>query len=164
MAGPYGITQLSKEGVSAVTSTNTVELGTRAWYAGVEYVHVYNMSTSTIAVGMGVVTSAASAFSVTVSSVVYDTCFGVCRNVEVGPTQYFWACVRGKTEVQNVPDQAVGDLSAVTGAGIALADIGQFIGITTGATGYTFSHKNCGVLLESAATNSLGAAYVNCLG
>ena len=170
MAGPFGYPQGFTESVSAVTSTNSVQLGERRWEGGCEYVYMYNMSTSTIGVGYGVVQSAASAFSMTLSSITGDKCFGVVKNAQIGPTQYGWICVKGVTQVQ-LTDSAVANHTAATGAGINLVSDGTFMGITngddfisTGTTGLTWSIMDCGTTLESIATNSAGAAYVHCYG
>ena len=159
MAGTHGYQQLFTESVSTVTLTPSVALGTRRLEDGVEYLYVYNAGTTVLA-GMGVIPSLMSGFSVVVSSVTGDACFGVVTNTDLATSCYGWLAVKGVVTV----DMVNNDVTAVTGKGIMLQTNGSFTTVTTGVTGSTWAHNACGTLLVSVASGSSGKAYINCLG
>lgn len=156
----YGYRNLFEETVSQITATNSVALGTRRIENGKEYVYVYNMATSTAQVGYGVVNSAASAFSVTVSSVIGEKAFGVVQNTDLEPANYGWVQVKGFAEVE------IGGttVTASAGRGIYLIADGVVEPVTTGATGSTWVAANFGICIDEIATGASGTAYINCLG
>lgn len=157
---------LFTESVSAVTSTATVDLGTRRRQGLNEYVYVYNKSTSTIQIGLGAVYSASSGYSVTVSSVTGDVCAGVVKHNDIGPTQYGWLCVKGPCSVE-IGDDVAGSRTAATGAPIALMSDGEFYPLAAGSsgTGTTWGAFGvAGVCVETINTTASGTAMLNCNG
>ena len=160
MAGTHGYQQLFTESVSTVTATNSVTLGTRRVESGVEYVYVYNAGT-TAAVGYGMIQSLMSGFSVVVSSVSGDPCFGVVANTDLEATSYGWIAVRGPVHIDMA---GMNHCTAATGMGILLQTNGSFYTVTTGATGSTWAQNKCGYTLTTINTASTGAAYITCVG
>lgn len=156
----YGYSQCFEETASAVTATNSVALGTRRNYNGVDYVYAYNASTSDISPGYGVIASLNSGYSVTLSSVTGDFCLGVVHNATALAGNYFWLAQRGFVTAE-VGDTVIGNHTAGTGVGIALMTNGKFYGITSGATGSTWSYTKCGITCESIETTSSGRVYIN---
>lgn len=149
-----GLQQLFEESVSAVTATNSVELGTERWEDGRKYVYMYNKSTSTASTKYGVVYSASSGYSVTISSVGGEQLAGVVYNADIPPTEYGWVCVKG-----HVPLTSSGNSAIAAGNRVVLDAAGTFTR-STGGTGYT----GVVVALPTGATETAGtfAAFVNC--
>jgi hypothetical protein len=96
--------QLFTESVSAVTATNTVELGTRRWHDGLEYCYVYNGG-GTAAVKTVVILSGVTGYTVAVTyasgAAICPTPFGVVRNAELTAAYYGWVVTKGFTDVYN---------------------------------------------------------------
>jgi hypothetical protein len=157
---PYGYRQLFEESVSQITATNSVPLGSRRIEGGKEYVYVYNMSTSTAQVGYGVVPSAASGYSVTVSSVIGEKAFGIVQNTDLEPANYGWVQVKGIASVE------IGGTTVTcsAGRGVYLIADGLVEPVQTGATGSTWVAANFGMAIDEIATGASGNAYINCLG
>jgi hypothetical protein len=81
MGSLYASPSIFTESVSAVTATNTVDLGTMRYEKGNEYRYVYNDSGSAITRGYGVaLTSGGSGYSVVCASAVST---GMCHGVPV---------------------------------------------------------------------------------
>ena len=152
----YGLQQVFEESVSAVTATNTVELGTERWQDGVKCIYVYNKSTSTAAVKHGVVYSASSGYSVTVSCVAAagTRCAGVVVHTELDPSDYGWIAVKGNVHVTSSGLSAIvqGDKIYMDG------ETGTF-GRPTGGTGWT-GHV-AGEATGSTDTAGTFAAFIN---
>lgn len=162
---PYGYAIPREETPSAVTSTPSVKLGERTVYNNVEYVYVYNACDSLIYPGNGVIMTANSGYSVMVTSVAGDACFGVCVNATASTGSYFWLAQRGlvKVRVQDL------DSAAVAGEGLILEDNGEFRSVphtasatTSGATGRTYAYQSCGHIIDSIASGSSGYAWIRC--
>jgi len=149
----FGLQTTFEESVSAVTATNSVAIGTERWENGRKYIYAYNKSTSTAGVGYGVVYSAASGYSVTVSSIAGENLAGVVINADIGPTEYGWIVVKG-----HVPVQSSGNSAIAQGNKLILDTVGAFTR-TTGATGYT--GIVAGVATGSTATAGTFAAFIN---
>lgn len=154
-----GYRNLFEESVSAITATPSVDLGTRRLEDNKEYVYVYNNGT-TAAVGYGLIQSAMSGYSVTVSAALKDRCFGVVQNTDLTTNYYGWAQVKGPANILVGGDHA----TAATGEGIYLIANGSFGAVTTGATGSTYAAMEAGYTLVSIATAATGKVYLNCAG
>ena len=153
-----GLAQIIPESVSAVTATPSIELGTEKWVGGNKYTYVYNASTSTAAVNYGVVYSAMSGYSVTVSSVaMYDRAAGLVVNNDIGVHEYGWVMTKGfgpcKADTTTVPGLRVylGDDGVWSNNGTDGTDTGWtgiFAGVAVGdnadATGTFTAFLNCG--------------------
>ena len=107
-----GISPILEESVSAVTATNSVDLGTRVTVSGNDYIYVYNSGNAQISQGQaGFLHSAsmsafAASFVVTVSNAASQSgsrsIVGVAHNATLTTGTYGWLCVRGV--VLSVPD------------------------------------------------------------
>lgn len=92
-----------EESVSAVTATNSVELGTRRIIDGDEYVYCYNNTGSLATAGALMIQSAVSGYSLTRSTtIVTDYPMVAVKNVEVPAGSYFWGLVRGSVNLMSI--------------------------------------------------------------
>lgn len=113
----YGLDPIRFESVSAVTATNSVELGTRVLSGELEYTYVYNAGNSQISVKRACVLSAVTGYSVTVSSATDSAnapLFGVVVNATLTTATYGWVATRGLVEVMNAMAS-----TAISGGGAA---------------------------------------------
>ena len=131
----YGQQEILGESVSAVTATPSVELGTERFLDGNKYVYVYNKSTSTASVNYGVVYSAASGYSMTVSSVSGDMLAGVVVHNDIPATYYGWVCTRGFVDATCGKSFGIG--GDETSSKVFMVADGHFAGLTDGTHGWT---------------------------
>lgn len=96
----HSVDPLMEEGVSNVTATPSVQLGTRRIVSGEEYVYCYNNTGSAATQGMAMVASGLSGYSLTRSSTAADD-FVVCfvKHADVAAGSYFWGLTRGLCSV-----------------------------------------------------------------
>jgi hypothetical protein len=156
----YGYSNCFEESASAVTATNSVTLGTRRHSDGVDYVYAYNQGNSMIYPGYGVIASLCSGYSVTLSSVTGDMCFGIVHNATATTGTYFWLAQRGFVKAE-VGDTVIGNHTAATGMPIALMSLGKFYAVTSGATGSTWNYTQCGYTVDCIETATSGRVYIN---
>jgi hypothetical protein len=89
-----GIDPVCFEGVSAVTATNSVELGTKRIVDGEEYVYVYAVGAVSQAVGCTI--SGVSGYSVCATGIISGTyCMGFVKHAEIPAGSYGWLLQRG---------------------------------------------------------------------
>lgn len=142
-------------GVSNVTATNSVELGTRVVYAGAEYVYVYNAGNSQISKGQGAVLSGVSGYSVTVSSVSPDAFLGVCKHSTLTTGTYGWLLTRG-----------YGYLAAPANTGLAAGSMAAAgsDGVFTPATfGTGFGALISARVVVATASAGVAEGFIKCL-
>jgi hypothetical protein len=146
----YGVGPVVFESVSAVTATNSVELGTKIHYEGKDYCYVYNAGNSQAIPGHGVTVSGVSGYSVTVSSTtMVDVFVGVVHHTTLTTGTYGWVVTKGYAKVKAPTNQA-----------IAAGDV-----LCAGVDG-TWATAASGVQAKAvAATGSagVGEAYVSLL-
>ena len=105
--GVYNVNEFYNETVSNVTATPSVEVGRRRTVNDEEYLYVYNAGSSTAGVNKGVVVSAVSGYSVTVSSVtMVDICVGHVKHTAIPTGSYGWVCTRGWIQADAHADQS----------------------------------------------------------
>lgn len=98
---------LFQETVSAVTATNTVQLGAVRWVGGSKYRYVY-CDTGVAYPGYGVqLTSGGSGYSVCTAITIGDPCFGVVQNTTMTTATYGWVLVDGIAKVQSAANSSV---------------------------------------------------------
>jgi hypothetical protein len=129
----YGIPQVFNESVSAVTATNSVELGTRRSEGGIDYIYVYNSGAATISQGYGAYLPSASmsafaaSFVVTVSNAASQSggekLVGIAHNADIAASRYGWVATRGC--VYASPDATA--TSANSGVELACGVDGGFV-------------------------------------
>lgn len=121
------------EGVSAVTSTPSVELGTTRTVAGEDYVYVYNAGGAATGTGVGLsrpVSAAAGLYSVTASSASGDLCIGFVKHATLGSGQYGWALTYGLVTVavaSSASSQSAGPKALGANGLVATAAAGNHI-------------------------------------
>jgi len=87
---------VNMESVSAVAATPSVDLGTVREEGDEKYIYVYNAGNSQASVGHGVICSATTNYSVTVSSTtMLDVPVGVVKHATLTTGAYGWVLVRG---------------------------------------------------------------------
>jgi hypothetical protein len=145
------------EGVSAVTATNSVEVGTRRTVAGNDYIYVYNAGTDQIPVGNGAIVTAATGYSVIAGAVtMVDFGVGVCKHTTIPAASYGWLLTRGFSGF----NAGASDSFAV-GNPLALAVSGVFANKTI-STGYvTPVVGRCISACASGLSGGTGYAYFN---
>lgn len=149
---------VSFESVSNVTSTNSVDLGTRATYAGRQYCYVYNAGNSQISVGQGAIMTASSGYSVTVSSVTgLDIFVGVCHHATIATAQYGWLVTHGHTKIKTPAGSICtnGDLLFAGGDGVFSPNP-----LTGTASAGIYIMGKC---VAATASAGIGEGFVNCL-
>lgn len=147
---PYGIRTIFEESVSQITASPSVALGTRRIEGSKEYIYAYNAATTAV-VGKGMIASAMSGFSATVSSAVGDPLFGVVQNTDLKSGYYGWLQNRGLAKVY-------AGSSITLGVAVVLGANGGFQPVATALAGGT--HATCGVPLEDVVTGASGSAFV----
>ncbi len=148
-------------GVSQTTATlgaNDPQLGDRCSEAGIDYVFVYNNTTTQISQQLGCVASAVAGYSVTVSSLVdADVCIGVARNATIPTNQYGWVATRGFVTVN-----FGAAISAAAGAFLEIGTDGSFAPRpASNATGLLFGEV-CGKVMSAVASGGSTGVYLNC--
>ncbi len=142
-----------EEGVSAVTASPSVELGTRRWEKGEEYVYCYNAGGGQASVNLGVkFVTGASGYSIAATSLtdVFNPCAGVVKHATLTTDTYGWVMTKGFVNVKLV------SASTADYKMIALGAAGSFIeasGTTTLGTAAVVGH------LLSHNTGAGGSAY-----
>lgn len=146
---------ISEEGVSNVTATPSVALGTRRTHMGEDYVYFYNNGASAASVGLLLTSTGLSGYSLTKSTVSGND-FPLCvvKHAEVPAGSYGWGLVRGICTPQVESTMATGTL-------LMVADAGLFKTLLTGST--SFPVGPIGKMLATN-TNTTGIAYVKLYG
>lgn len=155
----WGSEVVLNESVSAVTATNSVNVGMRRLDdSGNEYVYCFNASNSQISQGQFCVpATAVSGYSVTVTNTAggMDLGIGVARNATATTGQFFWAMTRGFSGI------SLDNCSGVTGQVLALGSLGNFQ-VLTSAAGSFVTAVPVGRLSTSVATGVTAAGqYIN---
>lgn len=134
----YSGDPVMEEGVSQVTATNSVQLGTRVMYQGEEYVYCYNAGGSTASQKMVVkVITAASGYSVAATSLtdVFSPAVGVVKHADIAAASYGWILTKGFATVLPV-STTTGDYvplaCGASGSVVAWAATGATQGIQIG--------------------------------
>lgn len=142
-----------EEGVSNVTQTPSVALGTRRYNRGEEYVYCYNSGGGQASVNLGVkFVTGASGYSIAATSLtdVFNPAVGVVKHSTMATGDYGWVMTKGFASVRLV------SASTADYKMIALGAAGSFIeasGTTTLGTAVAVGH------LLSHNTGAAGLAY-----
>ena len=129
-----------EESVSAVTDSPSIQVGTRRWYQGEEYVYCYNQGTGTAPVSRGVkLATGASGYTVAVTTATdaFNPCVGVVKHAAITSSSYGWVMVKGFCNVT-----------------VASASTADYKGIALGAAS--------GIFVEASGTSTIGTAL--CIG
>lgn len=148
------------ESVSAVTATNTVELGTTRVVGSESYIYVYNDGGEQVIPGKGVVVSGLSGMSVTLSSVTgVDQLIGVVKHATLTTATYGWVVTRGFVPVKCTANSIVS-----AGDPLILGADGLFAALLSGITSLTKPDKIYGKCVgpqtaSAGATNAWIVAF-----
>ncbi len=155
--GNFYAQPMFNESVSAVTLTNSVQLGAIRMENGEEYVYVYNDGGASITAGYGAAPqSGSSGYSVTVTSVTnVDVFMGFCKHVTFPTASYGWLLTKGYVSVLN----GMASTALASGAMIVAGAAGAVNEATGAQTGPVMGRVY-------AATGSAGVAkaFVRCFG
>lgn len=141
------------EGISAVTATPTIELGTTRVVAGEEYVYVHNCGGGTASVGVAMnrpASAFAGLYSCAVSSISGDVVLGFVKHVAIPTLNYGWLLKKGKVTV------AVASSASDQSAGAKAIGAGGVI-----ATGSTAGYYLMGELNTAIVSGNSGSLFVN---
>lgn len=140
------------EGVSAVTATPSVEVGTRRVIGDEEYIYVHNAGNSELHTGKLYTASAVTGYSVTVSTTTsVDLPLGICKHATIATGYYGWGMTRGFSRFLPGANE-----SFAAGALITNASDG-FAANKTIATGYV---GDCvGKAMEAVASGGSGQGF-----
>lgn len=150
--GVYGYGRQFFESVTQTTLTPSVELGTRRYENGKEYIYVYNGANASITSGYGVTVSLLSGYTVTVSSVTQvNHCVGVA-NTTMATAAYGWIQTKGFCKIKLSANN-----SMALNDPIKLGTDGLF-GVNSVATGNI--DLQCGFSVEAVASGGSGSIYL----
>jgi hypothetical protein len=140
------------EPTSAVTLTPSVDLGTRRYEGGKEYIYVYNDGGASITSGYGVTVSLLSGYSVTVSSVTQvNHCVGVA-NTTFPTAAYGWIQTKGFCKIKLSANNSMALQDPMK-----LGTDGLF-GVNSVATGNI--DLQCGFSIQAVASGGSGTIYL----
>ena len=163
----YDNPNLFTETISAVTATNTVQLGAVRYWNGGEYKYVYNGDTVAIAPGNAVnLSSGGSGTTISASMTTGDAAYGVVQNATLTTNTYGWVLRRGIGMVTVASNSvAATKILCVTGSGtfgdMSLILVGGMSGSTGGSGALLTSYQPVGRSLGSGATGASILAAVN---
>jgi hypothetical protein len=132
--------QIYMESVSAVTATNSVEIGTRRIFNSEAYIYVYNGgSNAQIGPGLFAAVTATSGYTVTVSSTSGQFAVGVCKHATITTGTYGWLLTAGYVDgvFNGMASTALAGNEALQLAAdgkVCKGETGPFIGQATKAT------------------------------
>ena len=150
----YGVAPIAFESVSAVTATNSVDLGTRRSENGDEYVYCYNNTGSSATQGAIMVSSGLSGFSFTRSSTAaLDLPMVAVKNATVTAGYYFWGLTKGSVNVLSATINKGGIIQVGADGVVISAVVGSF---STGPV--------IGKMLEAGSGSTASLAYVRLFG
>ena len=156
--GPVGFAGVSQ--VTATRGTNDPEVGTVIRSGDEEYIYCYNVGSSTINPGHGVIVSAVTGYSVTVSSVTaVDFFVAVCKHAAVPTGSYGWLVTKGFCAVEMGADN-----SAAAGQVLCAGVDGTWAlkTTTTGLNGAYDAQHTQAKAMEAIASGASGMAFVKC--
>lgn len=148
----YRYDQVFFEALTITTLTASVDLGTRRYEGGKEYLYVYNGCGASITSGYGCTVSLLSGYTVTVSSVTQvNHCVGVA-NTTMATATYGWIQTKGFCKIKLSANN-----SMALNDPIKLGTDGLF-GVNSVATGNI--DLQCGFSIEAVASGGSGSIYL----
>lgn len=150
---------LLNESVSAVTATPSVDIGTRRWHDGREYLYVYNTG-GAASPGYVMISTATSGYTCVVTYAFganKPLAMGVVRNATLTTGTYGWIVSRGHCDLYNV-----GTSSVAVGNRLALGANGAvFVDTDTSAITALVHRGNFeGYAMQATETAGTFGAYV----
>jgi hypothetical protein len=151
-----GVDPVSFEGVSSVTATPSVALGTRRMVNGEEYVYFYSTVASSVTQGMAMTTSGLSGYSLTRSTTAeIDAVMCFVKHADVPANNYAWGLVRGLVSAQLV--------SAIS-AGLPIQVGADGVVSTYCTAAKSFPAYILGKSVASGVSSTSILCYVKCFG
>lgn len=152
----YSGDPVMEEGVSQVTATNSVQLGTRVTVLGEEYVYCYNAGGATASQKMVVkVITGASGYSVAATALTdtYAPAVGVVKHADIAAASYGWIMTKGFATVSVISASTFDYLPLALGASGSVINwaatgatqgiqIGVALNANTGAAGNIYAFIN----------------------
>ena len=155
--GFYGADPIHFESVSAVTATNSVELGTLRMHDGEWYEYVYAIGC--VSMGVGATYSGTSGNSVVATGIVSgEYCAGFVKHESITTGKYGWLMKKGVIDVDN----GIASSAPADGDVVYLSTDGKFIAgsgkMATAATDFIGGHV-IGKVLSAGASGGTGASF-----
>lgn len=154
----YSVAPVLFSGISMVTATlgsNDPEVGTACRVGNADYLFVYNAGNSQIPPAYGVICSAVSGYSVTISSLTQtDMLMGVVKHTTLTTGTYGWVLTRGFTEVKMGANNSIAAAEV-----LALGTDGTFARRVSANTDIALGIP-CGKAMSAVASGASGTAYV----
>jgi hypothetical protein len=146
---------VNEETVSAVTASPSVSLMTRRLEGANEYLYVYNAGNSQIVPGYGVIASAMSLGSGTLSAVGGEIPLGIVKNATITTGTYGWVVTRGPVHVYATD-------GLVFGGAVMIGANGVFGALTVASASVTPGIP-IGTCIGTAASANTGAIQLRAL-
>lgn len=151
----YNVGPVLFETVSNVTATPSIDVGTVRREGDEEYIYAFNAGSSTASVGKGVIVSAVSGYSITVSSItMVDICVGHVKHADIPTGSYGWLCTKGWVQADAHADQ-----SFAAGALAILAADGKLTNKTSGIAFLAPAHAKA---MAAVASGASGTFFIKC--
>lgn len=148
------------ESVSAVTATNSVELGSRVFYGGSEYLYVYNNGTAINQYYGAMPATGCSGYSVCVSSVsAVSPLVGVAANATIPANNYGWLLTKGYCNVKNDRVSSALASSSTEVCNLYLGVNGQFDWHETSGSTAVSARLYCGFATGTGVSGGTGTSY-----
>ena len=151
----FGIREISDISPSNVCDTAKAAIGGTTVWKGDSYTYVFNGGNSEIPPGFGVIITATSGYTVTVSSLSGITpCFGVVRHATISTGDYGFVQTNGFC-----PLEADADTALSAGDNVVLGDDGVHTRKTAAGNYLANAH---GYMQDTAASGASAIAFINC--
>lgn len=161
----YGLDPVLFEGVSAVTATPSVEIGTKRTYAGEEYIYVH--AVGTVSMSVGATLSGVSGYSVLATGLLSGAyCIGFCKHESIVCGSYGWLIQRGfvSSPVNGMANSSIAATRVIMlAADGKIADAQSESGITDTAKvlHHIIGRMTTSVVSGGTGGSNAGAIYIN---
>ncbi len=149
----YGVDPVQFESISAVTATNTVDLGTLRWHAGEMYAYVY--AGKGVPKNYGCVYSGVSGNTIACTGAVSgEVAAGFCKHESIPTGSYGWLLKVGVVDVKNARASTAPSLNQPA----YLGTDGGFVTDTTVVTSAIDCGHVIGKVISAGASGGTGAS------
>ena len=152
-----GVAPIFFEGVSAVTATPSVELGTRRMVDGEEYVYAYAIATVSQSVGCTI--SGVSGYSVIATGLISGAyCLGFAKHAEIPAGSYGWLLQRGFV---NSVVNGMASTAFVATDGVMLAADGKVANAAAAVGGHLLGRVVTAAVSGGTGASNTGKIFVS---
>ena len=152
-----GASPILFESVSAVTATNSVQLGTRRVVGGEEYVYCYAVGAVSASVGCSI--SGVSGYSIVATGIISGAfCFGFVKHADIPAASYGWVLKRGFI---SSPVNGMASTAFVATDGVMLAADGKIANAAAAVGGHLLGRVTTTCVSGGTGGSNAGAIYVS---